>query len=261
VAAELLLVQAGGVGRVGDVDCEGDVGADREGAGDRALQPDLLLDRGDRRHPPLQPPARVNAARRVERDVGAEPVVHRARDEPGAVEPHRVGGDHRRVADPDHLQGAVPVGGADVDVEALQLDRLLAIVLLEDVNRLAPDDADHGALAGLDLDPLADEDLRVPAADRREVEEALLVDVGDHEPDLVDVAEDREQRLRVGLPDRRDARADPVRADLGERRRLAPDGGGGRLVAGGRGRREQLLEQAGRLGHRRPTLHRGRMRD
>ena len=62
----------------------------------------------------------------------------------------------------------------------------------------------------LDRDPLADQDLRVPAADRREPDEALLVDVGDREPDLVDVADDRDQRLRVLARHPRDRRADPV---------------------------------------------------
>ena len=53
----------------------------------------------------------------------------------------------------------------------------LRCVGVEQVDRLAADDAGHEAVLAADLDPLADQDLRVPAADRREVEEALLVDV------------------------------------------------------------------------------------
>ncbi len=81
-----------------------------------------------------------------------------------------------------------------------QLDHLLALVGFEQVDRFAADDAGDDPVAGADLDPLADQDLRVPAADRGEPEEALLVDVGDREADLVDVADDRQQRGRVADP-------------------------------------------------------------
>ena len=47
MAADLLLVDARGVGRVGDVDGDRDVGPDLEGRGAGAEQADLLLDRGD----------------------------------------------------------------------------------------------------------------------------------------------------------------------------------------------------------------------
>ena len=46
----LLLVDAGGVGRVGDVDGDRDVGAQLEGRGAGAEQADLLLHGGDARH-------------------------------------------------------------------------------------------------------------------------------------------------------------------------------------------------------------------
>ena len=138
--------------------------------------------------------ALVAAAQALERDVGAKAVVHRPRDQTLAGHRHRLGGDHDRVADPDQLLGLLAVGGADVDVHALQLDDLFPLLGVEQVDRLAPDDAGDEAVLAADLDPLADEDLRVPAADRGEPEEALLVDVGDGQADLVDVADDREQR-------------------------------------------------------------------
>ena len=52
----------------------------------RAVQPDLLLDRGDPGDVGRQPAALVAAARDLERDVGAEAVVERARDQPAAGE-------------------------------------------------------------------------------------------------------------------------------------------------------------------------------
>ena len=216
------------------------------GAG--AVQPDLLLDRGDRGEAAAQRAALVAAAQRLERDVGAEPVVHRPRDEPVAGERHRLGGDHDRVADPDQLRRLVAVGGADVDVEALQLDDLLALVGFEQVDRFAADDAGNDPVGGADLDPLADQDLRVPAADRGEPEEALLVDVGDREADLVDVADDRQQRGRLADPG--DRGADPVGGDVGEGGLLAPDRGRRRLVARGGGGAQQFVEKCGSFGHR-----------
>ncbi|MGH2498932.1 MAG: DnaB-like helicase C-terminal domain-containing protein, partial [Candidatus Limnocylindria bacterium] len=46
-------------------------------------------------------------------------VVHRARDELATVEEHGVGGDHDRVTDPDQLERAVAVAGADVDARVV----------------------------------------------------------------------------------------------------------------------------------------------
>ena len=59
------------------------------------------------------------------------------------------GVDHDRVADPQQRERLVAVGGADVDVQAVELDGLLALIVLEQVHGLAPDDAGHGAVARL----------------------------------------------------------------------------------------------------------------
>ena len=221
----------GGVGGVRDVHRHRERRAQVVGRGARAVQPDLLLHRGDSGDRAGELSALVAAACDLERDEGAEAVVHRPRGEAAAGERDGFGGDNCRVADPDQLQGRVLVGGADVDVEALELDDLLALLLAQQVDRLAADDAGHHAVAGPDLDPLADQDLRIPAADRREVEKALLVDVGDREPDLVDVADDRQQW--VGLADANDRRSDPVRVQIAERGGVAPGGRSLDLIARG----------------------------
>ena len=85
------------------------------------LQADLLLDRGDAGDAARVAAALLAAPRELERDVGAEPVVHRARDQ--AIADQLSGGriDHGRVADPEHLLRLVAVGGADVDVQAVEL--------------------------------------------------------------------------------------------------------------------------------------------
>ena len=53
-----------------------------------------------------------------------------------------------------------------------------------------------GPAAGVEHDALADEDLRVPAADFAEPQVAVVVDVGDDQPDLVDVAHHEQPRAR-----------------------------------------------------------------
>ncbi len=224
-------------------------GRDAKALVPRAVQADLLLDRGDCGHAALELAALVHAAQRLERDVGTEAIVHRARDQAGAIERSWLCRDHDRVTDSHELERTVAIVGADVHVEVLQLDGLLARVGVEDVDRLAADDAEHGAVLGLHLDPLADQDLGVPATDRAEVDEALLVDVGDHEPDLVDVTDDGDQRRCLGFADRGDRRADAVEGELREACGLAPHGGRGRLVAGGARGREQPFECLRNLAH------------
>ena len=129
------------------------------------------------------------------------------RDEPAVGKRERLGGEHRRVADADERLGLLPAGGADVDVHVLDLGGLLAVVLLEQVDRLLADHAADLALVAADDDPLADQVLRVPAADRPEPEEALVVDVADEEADLVDVADDRDGGLALPDADPDDARS------------------------------------------------------
>jgi hypothetical protein len=118
------------------------------------------------------------------------------------------------------------------------------------VDRLAPDDARDHSVASGDAQALPDEDLWVPTADPHEAQEAVIVDVGDDEPDLVDVA-DHGQRGAAG----RTGHAGPDRAhhigrDLGVGRRgIAEDGGRGGLVARRAVRAEQR-SQDGRDRHR-----------
>src|SRR5947208_2573598 len=82
--------------------------------------------------------------------------------------------------------------GAHVHVEVFQLHDFFALLAVaHQVDRLAPDHAGDAAVASHHLDPLSDQDLRVPPADAGEVEKALVVVVGDDQPDLVDVADHR----------------------------------------------------------------------
>ena len=62
-----------------------------------------------------------------------------------------------------------------------------AILLFQQMRGLLADDADDVAVSSRDAEALTDDNLVVPAAEWGEPEEALLVDVGDDEADLVDV--------------------------------------------------------------------------
>ena len=201
---------------------------------------------GDRGHIAGRAALLGDQPRRLQRDEGAEPVVHRARDHPAVEQLDRLAGDDRDVAEPHLGARVVGVLGPDVDVQVLELRDLLAVVLLEQMDGLLAHDAGHPALARDELHALAHEDLRVPAADVREPQEAVVVDVHDRQADLVDVADDGEQRPVAGALDAGHRRAHHVAADLREPvRGLAPDLRRRALVAGRAGSR-----RAGRAGRR-----------
>ncbi len=65
------------------------------------------------------------------------------------------------------------------------------------MDRLLADDAGDLPRARVEHHALADEDLRVPAADGAEPQVALIVDVRDDQPDLVDVAHHQQPPRRV----------------------------------------------------------------
>ena len=160
--------------------------------------------------------------RGLERHPGAEAVVHRARRVAPVGQLDRLAGDDRDVADAHAAARVLAVAGADVDVQVLELRRLLALVGLEQVDRLLADDAGDAPVARRDLDALPDEDHRVPAADRPEPQQALVVDVGDDQADLVDVADDRHERPRPGAGHARHRVAHDVAGDLGGEARARP---------------------------------------
>src|SRR5262249_32672187 len=118
----------------------------------------------------------------------------------------------------------------------------------EQMDRLLSDDAGHRPAARLEHDPLADEDLGVPAADFAEPQETVVVDVGDDQADLVDVPHEHEPpggAARTAPPaDARDRRAHHVHFDVGEAPgRLEPGGRGGLLVARRARHGEKVVQQ------------------
>src|SRR5215211_6038594 len=221
VVAMLVLGDARGICRVGHVHGYRGVGIEAEGGAARAVEPDLLLHARHRNHLGGHSVLCGEQAQGFKHDEGAHPVVQRARGDAAVGELEEVLIQDPNVSDPDHLLRLIAVIGADVYPEVLYLGDLLALLGFHEVNGLLADDAGDFAIGGLYTDPLAHEHLRVPAAHAGKVEEALLVYVGDHEPDLVYVPAEH----HPGRPTRvqRGKRvAHPVPPDLGELLRLLP---------------------------------------
>jgi hypothetical protein len=207
------------VARRGDVEDDGDVRLEREDRSAGSVAADLLLRRGDGD----DVARRVGgAARSLERDVGAEPVVERARDDPAVRQLDGLCAQHRRVAGTHEAPRVLAVAGADVDVEIPDVGRLA----LGPTRRGVPSPRDHALHTAEELDSLADEGLRPEAADATDGDEAALVDVGRDQADLVDVADEGAGRAGASARDPGEARAERVAPHLGERcRRVPPDGG------------------------------------
>jgi hypothetical protein len=108
------------------------------------------------------------------------------------------------------------------------------------MDRLLADDAVDVALVRDEADALGDENLRIPAADRRDVDEALVVDVLDDEADLVDVAVEHDRRRPCRIDDG-DTVAGDIATHFGRERTglIAPDSRGCGLEA----RRSRRVEQ------------------
>jgi hypothetical protein len=133
-------------------------------------------------------------------------------------------------------------------VHVAQLDHLLALLVALQVDRLASDDPGDRPRARVHDEALADQHLRVPASHRAKPQKAVVVDVGDDQPDLVDVAhhEQAPRRRPAARPggDERQRCADDVHAGLRELARGGQPGLRRRpLVSGGAACGEQLAQQ------------------
>jgi hypothetical protein len=225
------------------VDDDRDVGAQRVGGRRGAAERRLLLDVGDGHDVAGGAAGLGHQARRLEGDERAQAVVHRAREGAVVGQLDGLGGEHRHVPDAHQRAGLGPVLRADVDVQVLQLGHLLAVVRFEQVDRLLADRTDHDTVPGRELDALADEDLRVPAANPGEAQEAVVVDVRDDEADLVDVPDDGDRRAAAGARHARQRGAHDVDARLGEGLGVAAEHGRrGGLVAGRAGGGQQRAQ-------------------
>jgi hypothetical protein len=243
VGAELARLDSWRVGGVRHVHDHGEVGLEPVRHHARAVGADLLLHSrhtGDR---PGVTAGLLHAPRHLDGHEHAEPIVERPRDDPLAPQLDRFGGDDDLVAGPDERARLVAVLRADVDVEVLHLERLLALVGIGEVRRLAADDPGQRPVASDHVDALPDQDLPVPAAGLDHAQVALVGHVAHEQRDLVDVPDDRHQRAVAAAVNAGDGRPELVRRDLVREPLggLAPDARRLALVSGRAGRGQQAV--------------------
>ncbi len=240
-----LLLRPRMIGGVSHVDDDGHFRIQPEGAGPRAAtaEPDLLFDRRHRNRP-HRGPIRSESTECLQRHQGSHAVIDRPRDDASVRQVDDVGHHHGRVADANQRSRVVAAPGSDVDPEILDLRRLLTLLLLLQMDRLLAHHPDDGALSRQDLHALPDQDLRIPTAYGRKVKEPVVVDVIDHQADLIDVSREHYAKLGVGV-DGREAVTLHVRPHtVGEPFGFGPPGAGrGGLVTGRPGQRQQALEK------------------
>jgi hypothetical protein len=232
------------VGGVRDVDGDrhGRTQAPGSDQGTAAVEADLLLRRGDSGHGRQARAVRITTER-LEDDERADPVIDGARSHAIPRQLDDPGIDHPRIADTKPCLGIGTSRDADIDPQILELHRLFAVLALDEVDRLATNHAEHVAFASRETDTLTDQDLRIPAADRADPHETLVVDPGDDDPDLVDVSGEHDGDGCALVGDG-DTVAGDIARDVGHLACLiAPDGGRLGLEATGPGRIEKLFEK------------------
>ena len=182
------------VGGERHVDDDREVGLERVRRRPRAGERDLLLRTATAATSAGRAAGLRHQPRRLVGDVAAEAVVERARDQPPVRELDRLAGDHRDVADAHQRARVVAVLRADVDVQVLELGAFLRsssssrwIGFLPTTPGTAPSRVSTSSRW-----PTSTTASQPPTAG--EPQEAVVVDVVDDQPDLVDVADDRQQR-------------------------------------------------------------------
>ena len=105
----------------------------------------------------------------------------------------------------------------------------------------------HRAAAGAHRTRWPTSTIGIPAPDLAEAQVALVVDVRDVQPDLVDVTDHGQRRPAGGPGNPRERGAEMVGAHVLRERRAAlpPDAGGIGLVAGRTGRCQQAFQELG----------------
>jgi hypothetical protein len=88
-----------------------------------------------------------------------------------------------------------------IEEHLFDLKDFLALFLLQKMRRLGPDDAENDAFRGQDAHPLAEGNVAPPAAQRKELDVAVISNLLDHEANFVHVADDQNPGLvgRAGL--------------------------------------------------------------
>ncbi len=185
--AVFAMVDAGGIGGVGDVEADGDVGLEAVGGHFGAETTDFFLngveneDVGGRLFA-----GGADGFEGLGDDVAAYAVVEGAPDK--AVFAEGLGGVcvDGGVADAEAKFGDFfGIGSTDVDVKLVNLGSFFVVFVVADVDGGVADDAENGAVVSEDLKAPTTSGGGVGAADAVEVEEAFFGDVFDHVANLI----------------------------------------------------------------------------
>jgi hypothetical protein len=249
--AVLLSVQIRVVGRVGDIDHDRHVRSQLEAARARPTPrgvSDLLLRRGhgDDFRGGL---AFGDETQRLQRDDRADPVVDRTGSHDVGAELEGIGADHGYVPDRHPFPRLLAARRADIDPKVLQLNGLLAVRALDEVDGPSAYDPGDGPVGAEDLYTLTHQHLGVPAPDFLDVQKALIVNVVDHQADLIDVTGEHHPGTAPSPYSSEAAAVDvapsPIGKLIGQR---APDRRRLRLEAGWPSRLQETAEALARAG-------------
>ena len=191
-----IAIDAGGVGRMSNVRDQRDIGLESVCDHRRAMQADFLLNSTDRDHVAMQFLTIVGEQSDCFRSrPSANPIVESSREDHVVSEQHRALCEHAGVTDIQSCGCFFFRLATDVDEELMKLADLRITGAILEMDRRGADHPHHGFVDTLDardkVDPLPDDRSGVDAADLAAVDEALVVDVVDHQADLVGMAADR----------------------------------------------------------------------
>ena len=185
---ELFLLDVGMVGGVRDIDYQGDRWLQRScaGAGATARPGYFLLRSGNGIH---RRTWRIvgEEAERLEHHESADTVVDAARCDASAGKLFHGRVEYGWVAHANTRQCVSFGFRTDVDPQIGDLRSFVSILLLYEMDRFLSYHSGNRTVTGRNDNTLSYQNLRVPSTDGREEEKAVVVNVDDHEPYLIDV--------------------------------------------------------------------------
>lgn len=187
--------EAGGVGGVGDVEADGELGLDLVGRHDGAVTADFFLngveaDEGEGDF------SGGEAFEDLGEDVAADAVVERARNEAVRGNFEKVFLINGGLSDADAECGDFFwVAGADIDPQLVDGGDFFVAAVAAEVDGSVADDAGDVAVGGENVEAATACGGDVAAADAVEPEEAVVVDVLDHVADFVGVSGEHDDAI------------------------------------------------------------------
>ena len=191
-----IAIDARGVGRMTDVGHECDVRLESVRDHRRAVQADFFLDGTDRYHVAVQFLAIVGEHPECFRgSPSADSIVESSSENHVVAEHHRAVREDAGIADIQSFGSLLLRLTTDVDEEFVELTDLRIAAAVLKMNGRRADHPSHGLVDTLNArdktNPLSNDRSWIDTADLAAVDEALVVDIVDHQADFVGMAADR----------------------------------------------------------------------